>query len=195
MSNFITLSGKEIDYLNPDISQIDIEDIALGLARTSKFVGQTSTVYTNAQHCLNLVKLVPQELKLQALLHDAAEYCCSDLATPIKYTGHLDVYKLIEKWISSLILVKYTGMSVYHKDIKFYDRCLFYIEAYNLHAQLFRSAANSFQADTLMSASYINADVLVDVFKNRFTDLDFSVKSADEIKNEYLNVFNHLYST
>jgi hypothetical protein len=67
-----TFSGRSLDLLAPAATQIDIEDIAHGLAYQSCFNGQTSHFYSLAQHSLLVASLVPLPQRLGALLHDAA---------------------------------------------------------------------------------------------------------------------------
>jgi uncharacterized protein len=67
-----TCSGRRLYPLAPDAAQIDIEDIAHGLANQPCFNGQTSDFYSLAQHSLLVASLVPLPLRRAALLHDAA---------------------------------------------------------------------------------------------------------------------------
>src|SRR2546427_2904386 len=82
------LSGGRLDLLDPSPLDIEIADIAHGLARVARWNGQTRGVhpFSVAQHCL-LVERLAHELrpalartdKLTALLHDAPEYVIGDL--------------------------------------------------------------------------------------------------------------------
>jgi hypothetical protein len=76
-----TASGAKIDYLRP--KNIPLEDIALGLSRQPRFVGQTTRPYSVAQHSLLVMELVPYH-KMYALIHDAAEALLCDIPTPAK---------------------------------------------------------------------------------------------------------------
>ena len=87
------LSGRCLDILAPSPLDIEIEDIALGLARIARWNGQTigEHGYSVAQHSIFVAELaavedpdVPPQCLLAALLHDAPEYVCSDLVTPLK---------------------------------------------------------------------------------------------------------------
>lgn len=84
MSWIMTNSGRRFDFARPVPSQIDIWDIALGLSRLPRFGGQTRVAYSVAQHSVLVSDIVPGEFALEALLHDAAEAYCQDLATPLK---------------------------------------------------------------------------------------------------------------
>lgn len=87
------LSGRRLDLLDPLPSDIELDDIAHGLARVARWNGQTigPHVFSVAQHSL-FVEAIAAELEpglgagecLTALLHDAAEYVMGDLITPLK---------------------------------------------------------------------------------------------------------------
>ncbi|MBS0234123.1 MAG: hydrolase [Proteobacteria bacterium] len=98
------LSGRRLDLLSPDPKDIEIEDIAHGLARVARWNGQTKGDYafSVAQHSLIVTDIVnalwpeftSNEL-LAALLHDAPEYVIGDLISPFKTAIGLD-YKSFE---------------------------------------------------------------------------------------------------
>ncbi|RUO97706.1 hydrolase [Hyphomicrobium sp.] len=98
------LSGRRLDLLSPDPKDIEIEDIAHGLARVARWNGQTKGehAFSVAQHCLVVTDIVAalhpefsaNEL-LAALLHDAPEYVIGDLISPFKTAIGLD-YKAFE---------------------------------------------------------------------------------------------------
>lgn len=79
-----TISGKRVDFLNPDPNQIDINDIAHHLAHICRFNGAVPEHYSVAQHSVYVSQLVGHELALAALLHDAAEAYTGDLVSPYK---------------------------------------------------------------------------------------------------------------
>ena len=105
MSWIFTLSGHRVDYLNPTVDQIDINDIALALSRESRFNGHTSKFYSVAQHCVHVSKLVPKELALEALLHDATEAYMKDIPSPLKML--LPDYRAIETRLYETICTKW----------------------------------------------------------------------------------------
>ena len=98
------LSGRRLDLLNPSPNDIEIEDIAHGLARVARWNGQTlgEHAFSVAQHAL-LVEDIAQSMhpdltrrwRLAALLHDAPEYVIGDLISPFKAALGLD-YKAFE---------------------------------------------------------------------------------------------------
>lgn len=98
------LSGRKLDLLSPDLKDIEIEDIAHGLARVARWNGQTKGPYafSVAQHSLivtDIVKALWQNFSskefLATLLHDAPEYGIGDLISPFKTAIGLD-YKAFE---------------------------------------------------------------------------------------------------
>jgi 5'-deoxynucleotidase YfbR-like HD superfamily hydrolase len=98
------LSGRRLDLLDPAPADIEIEDIAHGLARVARWNGQTYGVhaFSVAQHVLVVEEIAsafngewPAEWRLAALLHDAPEYVIGDLISPFKTAIGLD-YKAFE---------------------------------------------------------------------------------------------------
>lgn len=79
-----TVSGRHVDLVWPSPATIAIEDIALSLSRLPRWTGQTRRVWTVAEHSFLVSSLVPPQLALQALLHDAAEAYTGDIPTPLK---------------------------------------------------------------------------------------------------------------
>ena len=99
------LSGRRLDLLDPSPLDIEIEDIAHGLARVARWNGQTSGahIFSVAQHTL-LVEAVARRrlgeldrrLALALMLHDAPEYVIGDMISPFKAVIG-DAYKTVEK--------------------------------------------------------------------------------------------------
>lgn len=87
------LSGRRLDLLDPTPMDIEIEDIAHGLAFVARWNGQThgDFAYSVAEHSL-LVEVIfgriapaaPVKWRLAALLHDAPEYVIGDMISPVK---------------------------------------------------------------------------------------------------------------
>lgn len=105
------LSGRKLDLLNPSPDDIEIEDIAHGLARVARWNGQTvgENAYSVAQHSvlvLNIANAIDNDLtdewQLAALLHDSAEYVIGDLISPFKAAIGLD-YRAFEKHLLEAI--------------------------------------------------------------------------------------------
>ncbi len=98
------LSGRRLDLLDPSPLDIEIEDIAHGLARVARWNGQTlgDHAFSVAQHVLLVEEIAtdrnpgwPARWRLAALLHDAPEYVIGDLISPFKTAVGLD-YKAFE---------------------------------------------------------------------------------------------------
>ena len=87
------LSGRRLDLLDPTPVDIEIEDIAHGLAFVARWNGQTvgDFPYSVAEHSLLVEELftamnrgVAARWRLAALLHDAPEYVIGDMISPVK---------------------------------------------------------------------------------------------------------------
>ena len=135
------LSGRRLDLLDPSPLDIEIADIAHGLARVARWNGQTSGahIFSVAQHTL-LVEAVMREqmprvdvrLRLAALLHDAPEYVIGDMISPFKAVLGGD-YKAVEKRLLAAIHIRFGLPPVLADEItqqiKAADRGAAYLEA------------------------------------------------------------------
>ncbi len=109
------LSGRRLDLLNPSPLDIEIEDIAHGLARVARWNGQTigDHAFSVAQHSV-LVERIAAELRgdlsvrwrLAALIHDAPEYVVGDLITPFKAAIGLD-YRALEDRLLQAVHIRF----------------------------------------------------------------------------------------
>jgi 5'-deoxynucleotidase YfbR-like HD superfamily hydrolase len=109
------LSGRRLDLLDPSPLDIEIEDIAHGLARVARWNGQTigANAFSVAQHSLIVEeicrKLAPdwdKKRRLLALLHDAPEYVIGDMISPFKAALGFD-YKEFELKLEAAIHVRF----------------------------------------------------------------------------------------
>ena len=109
------LSGRRLDLLEPSPLDIEIGDIAHGLARVARWNGQTkgAHAFSVAQHCVLVERLTAdlnprlgREGRLMALLHDAPEYVVGDLISPFKAAIGLD-YKLLELKLQAAIHLRF----------------------------------------------------------------------------------------
>ncbi|HUO92457.1 MAG TPA: HD family hydrolase [Rhizomicrobium sp.] len=138
------LSGRRLDLLNPSPLDIEIEDIAHGLARVARWNGQTkgAHAFSVAQHCVLVERLVGElrprigrEARLAALLHDAPEYVIGDMISPFKAALGLD-YKDFENRLLAAIHLRF-GLAAKQPDelvtlIKRADRISAFYEATQL---------------------------------------------------------------
>jgi len=79
-----TVSGKLISLTDTNPDDILITDIAWGLARIPRFVGQTQYRYTVAEHSVWVSRIIDPRFAMAGLLHDAAEYLIGDIPAPVK---------------------------------------------------------------------------------------------------------------
>jgi uncharacterized protein len=116
----VTHSGRVLDYFFPQPESICIEDIAVGLSREFRFANQTYEAYTVAQHSVLVSSLVPDELALTALLHDATEAYMKDIPAPLK--KKLKDYQIIENKLMQVIATTFQIKFPFPEKIKLADR-------------------------------------------------------------------------
>jgi 5'-deoxynucleotidase YfbR-like HD superfamily hydrolase len=138
------LSGRRLDLIDPSPLDIEIADIAHGLARVARWNGQTRgpEIFSVAQHSL-LVEAIFSALapeaaraeKLAALLHDAPEYVIGDMISPFKATIGGD-YKEIERRLLAAIFIRFSLRPAMAADlakaVKAADRDAAFFEATEL---------------------------------------------------------------
>lgn len=109
------LSGRRLDLLDPSPLDIEIEDIAHGLARVARWNGQTTGAhaFSVAQHSVVVEEIVAHiepafepRWRLAALLHDASEYVIGDMISPFKAALGVD-YKAFESRLETAIHVRF----------------------------------------------------------------------------------------
>ncbi len=109
------LSGRRLDLLDPSPLNVEIEDIAHGLARVARWNGQTTGAhaFSVAEHSLlveDLVRRIDPDTErrwlMAALLHDAPEYVIGDIISPFK-TVLGDGYKAVEHRILEAIHTRF----------------------------------------------------------------------------------------
>jgi len=150
------LSGRRLDLLNPSPLDIEIEDIAHGLARVARWNGQTEGphAFSVAQHCLLVEALLAhmednldRQARLAALLHDAPEYVIGDMISPFKAALGVD-YKAFENKLLAAIHLRFglppKTTEPLTKKIKKADRIAAYLEATQLAGFSLEEAAKFF---------------------------------------------------
>jgi 5'-deoxynucleotidase YfbR-like HD superfamily hydrolase len=159
------LSGRRLDLLDPSPMDIEIEDIAHGLARVARWNGQTlgEHAFSVAQHSVVVEEIAAHlrpglapRWRLAALLHDAAEYVIGDMISPFKSALGLD-YRTFEDRLEHAIHIRF-GLPAATPGpikalIKSADRASAFLEATQLagfdHAEalaLFGAAPPGFHA-------------------------------------------------
>lgn len=120
------LSGRRLDLLDPTPMDIEIEDIAHGLAFVARWNGQTigDYAYSVAEHSLlvetlftAITKNPEPKWQLAALLHDAPEYVIGDMISPVKNAVGPG-YEVLDDRLAAAIHIKFGLPGVIPKDIK-----------------------------------------------------------------------------
>lgn len=120
------LSGRRLDLLDPSPLDIEIEDIAHGLAFVARWNGQTrgEHAYSVAEHSLlveEIYRLTVRDpeprWRLAALLHDAPEYVIGDMISPVKGAVGPD-YAALDARLAVAVHVRFGLPSVLPKPVK-----------------------------------------------------------------------------
>jgi 5'-deoxynucleotidase YfbR-like HD superfamily hydrolase len=135
------LSGRRLDLLDPSPLDVEISDIAHGLARVARWNGQTGGdhAFSVAQHSLLVEEIFAQQVKepspdarLAALLHDAPEYVIGDMISPFKSVVG-GGYKAVEQRLQRTIHLRFSLPADINeklkKEIKRADQIAAYFEA------------------------------------------------------------------
>ena len=179
------LSGRRLDLLEPSPLDVEVDDIAHGLARVARWNGQThgEHAFSVAQHsvivwqifCKLEAKCTPDE-ELIALLHDGPEYVVGDMISPFKAVLGGD-YKQVEARLQEAIHRRYSLMPItpekLKKAIKRADSISAYFEAIELAGFERAEAKNFFGTPRGFSLDMFNFKPLV----------------AQEAQKEFLNAF------
>ena len=199
------LSGRRLDLLDPSPMDIEIEDIAHGLARVARWNGQTTGRHalSVAQHSVIVEEIAttlnqdngwqPQDC-LAALLHDAAEYVVGDLISPFKAALGLD-YKAFELNLMQAIQLRF-GLPGHlpvelEKRIKHADRIAAYYEATVLagfetdEARQFFGTPDTVPvalADRLAQLSPVSTEDAQERFLSRFKQLQRALDDATRVR-------------
>ena len=159
------LSGRRLDLLDPSPLDVEMEDIAHGLARVARWNGQTegAHIFSVAQHSLLVEALARAKVprldakgRLAVLLHDAPEYVIGDMISPFKAVIG-DRYKAVERRLLAAIHLRF-GLPVKLADelqalIKTADRSAAFLEATRLAGFATAEARRFFGAPPKFSAA------------------------------------------
>ena len=178
------LSGRRLDLLNPSPLDVEIADIAHGLARVARWNGQTegAHIFSVAQHSLLVETIARQRARLDrasrlgVLLHDAPEYVIGDMISPFKAVIG-DAYKAVEARLLAAIRLRFGLPAELPAElaalIKAADRAAAYLEATRLAGFSASEARRFFGAPHKFSA-VVERDYLVpwpaEVAEQRYLD-------------------------
>ena len=186
------LSGRRLDLLDPSPLDIEIEDIAHGLARVARWNGQThgDHAFSVAEHCVLVEALavhffpgLDRQWRLAALLHDGPEFVIGDMISPFKAALGLD-YRDFEDRLMAAIHRRFSvPVRVPQKVarlIKRADRASAYLEATQLAGFGHDEAAKIFgrprglaagPAKAIVTLSPLKPTQASDQFLKRFNQL------------------------
>ncbi|ADM08587.1 hypothetical protein PB2503_02552 [Parvularcula bermudensis HTCC2503] len=180
------LSGRRLDILDPSPLDIEIEDIAHGLARVARWNGQTTGAlpFNVAQHsvivadfCTELSPQWPREWRLAALLHDAPEYVIGDMISPFK-SALGEHYRRVERGLQQAIHLRFGLPAILpervEKLIKKADRACAFFEATQIAGFEEEEARRLFpvpQAVSPLNITAMTASESQQLFLERFTAL------------------------
>jgi 5'-deoxynucleotidase YfbR-like HD superfamily hydrolase len=190
------LSGRRLNLLDPSPLDIEIEDIAHGLARVARWNGQTlgPHIFSVAQHSLLVEQIAlglnPQagvKTRLAILLHDAAEYVIGDMISPFKAMIG-DAYRETESRILDAVMRRF-GLPapmtrIAYELSKRADRAAAFHEATRLAGfsldearEIFGEPARLGQS-TLTLLDPLPVDAAEKLFLDRFTVLDRELRDS-----------------
>jgi 5'-deoxynucleotidase YfbR-like HD superfamily hydrolase len=161
------LSGRRLDLLDPSPLDVELEDIAHGLARVARWNGQTNGehIFSVAQHALlveALARIKQPRLdargRIAVLLHDAPEYVIGDMISPFKAVIG-DSYKAVEKRLLGAIHLRFGLPARLPEEmtalVKFADRQAAYLEATKLAGFADEEARKFFGQPPQISAALV----------------------------------------
>jgi uncharacterized protein len=109
---FQSYTGRKLWVNDPRPEDICIDDVAGALSHICRFGGHVVPHYSVAQHCVLVSRLVPPELALAGLLHDASEAYLGDVIRPLKrfVSGYAEIEEKWERAIGERFGVTLTPM-------------------------------------------------------------------------------------
>ena len=174
------LSGRKLDILSPSPFDIEIEDIALGLSRVTRWNGQTTGnyPYSVAQHSMLVEEFfnieypsLDKKWNLAALLHDAPEYVIGDLITPFKYALN-NSYRVVEDNLMKAIYLRFGLPALLPRHIeskiKKIDKSLAWFEAVDLAGYKEKEASKIIKKPNLNSKRQIIVALSANDVKKKF---------------------------
>ena len=184
------LSGRRLNILDPTPVDIEIEDIAHGLAFVARWNGQTigNNPFSVAEHSLLVERIFvsqvpsfPAKWRLAALLHDAAEYVIGDMITPVKSEIGPSYTKLEDRLLEVIYLRFGLPMELpvrVSRAIKRADKAAAWLEATQIAGFSETEANKIFGRPT----------------KSLVRDMCITPRAPNEVRDEYLDLASLLMS-
>lgn len=91
-----THTGVSFYPLDPRAADINIEDVAHGLAMCCRYAGQCARYYSVAEHCVLVSRYVLKRWAREGLLHDLSEAYLGDMIRPLKHTPEMEPFRTAE---------------------------------------------------------------------------------------------------
>jgi 5'-deoxynucleotidase YfbR-like HD superfamily hydrolase len=167
------LSGRRLDILDPSPLDVELSDIAHGLARVARWNGQTQGDYpfSVAQHSVFVLEIFRQlqpeadsRAELYAILHDASEYVMGDIISPFK-TVMGGNYKEVEPRLQGAVHMRFalaaSPPAGLYRQIKKADQQAAYFEAVHLAGFARDEARRFFGEPTLPGFDLTEFDRLI----------------------------------
>lgn len=117
-----TATGRQFWPMDPQPSDICIDDVAHALSMLCRFGGHCRRFYSVAEHCVLMTRAAPQEFKRWALLHDASEAYLTDVPRPTK--PFLVGYDGIERRVMWAVAVRFNLHLGLPDQVKALDRAI-----------------------------------------------------------------------
>ncbi len=126
-----TYRGKKVHPFNFKLEDCDLTDIGHSLSMICRFNGHCTRFYSVAEHSVRVSDMLPDKLKLQGLLHDAAEAYLGDVIWAYKDSTQLlgQKFKYWEDKISAVIAERYDLPWPFDPVVKHADLVLLATEA------------------------------------------------------------------
>lgn len=125
-TSIMLVDGQAFDYLEPEKTTITLFNISHGLSHVCRYAGQCRWFYSVAEHSVHVSRLVPPEMALMALVHDASEAFLGDVTTPLK--KKLPFYREVEHRLEAHIARSFGLAFPFPPEIKQADLAAFACE-------------------------------------------------------------------
>lgn len=121
-----TYTGQKFHFMEPQLDEICIEDIAHSLSLQCRYAGHVKRFYSVAEHCVHISQNCSEPNKLWGLLHDASEAYVIDIPRPVK--GFLTNYKEIELNVMLSICKKFGLPNIMPTEVHEFDNRILFNE-------------------------------------------------------------------